>query len=424
MKNNTPAFLQPLTEILQINSVKTDPVDDKPFGLGVFNALDYALNLAKNLGFETINYSNYVGEIVWGSGTPFAILCHLDVVPVGNEKKWKRPPFSAEIDNGEIYARGAIDDKGPFIATLFALKKLKDEGFLPKKEIRLILGCDEESGWGCIDHYKTVRELPKIGFSPDASFPVIYAEKGIIHADFYFDYDKTKLFDISGGIAPNVVCDYATAKAEIDNDLIKKYNLKVNCGLIESFGVTAHASTPDVGINALNSLFAYLTEINAVNRAIHDFLFEDILKLKTICDETGALTMSPNVVKIEGDKLVVTVDFRYPSTKIYDEIFAIISKISKLKIQYHHKPLFVDKNSHLIKTLNSVYEKHTGEKSTPIAIGGGTYARALSLGAGFGPELPGEENLCHQVNERISIDKMQFLIDLYADAIKQLTILV
>ena len=188
MESNLPKIIESLSSLLQIDSVKTEKLDDKPFGEGVFRALDYSLNLAKEMGFETYNYSNYIGEVVWGKGESIAILCHLDVVPVGDETKWKHPPFSATLDNGEIYARGALDDKGPFIATLYALKRLKDEGFLPNKEIRLILGCDEESGWGCIKHYKTIRDLPETGFSPDASFPVIYAEKGILHAKFFFDY--------------------------------------------------------------------------------------------------------------------------------------------------------------------------------------------------------------------------------------------
>ena len=421
MESNLPKIIESLSSLLQIDSVKTEKLDDKPFGEGVFRALDYSLNLAKEMGFETYNYSNYIGEVVWGKGESIAILCHLDVVPVGDETKWKHPPFSATLDNGEIYARGALDDKGPFIATLYALKRLKDEGFLPNKEIRLILGCDEESGWGCIKHYKTIRDLPETGFSPDASFPVIYAEKGILHAKFFFDYDEKLLFDLKGGVASNVVCDKATASCKIDEILIDKYGLNLVDGEVESLGISAHGSEPDKGVNAIKNLILYLNEINAVNRAIYELLFEDKLKLKAFCDQTGNLTMSPNVIKIENGKISITVDFRYPATLNFDEIFETIKKIAPLEVLSHQKPLFNDIESPLIQTLNKVYERHTGKTCKPIAIGGGTYARALKLGAGFGPETEDDENLCHQPNERISIEKLEFLEKVYHDAIKELS---
>ena len=54
-----------ICEICSIKSVQEPPVEKKPFGEDVYKALEYALELGKKFGFETVNYDNYVGEIVW-----------------------------------------------------------------------------------------------------------------------------------------------------------------------------------------------------------------------------------------------------------------------------------------------------------------------------------------------------------------------
>ena len=409
-----------LKELIKIDTTKQPPKPNKPFGEGIFRALNFTLDKAKSLGFECHNYQNYVGEIVVGSGEELAVLCHLDVVPVGDETKWDFPPFSGEIDGEFLYGRGAVDDKGPLSATLFALKKLKDENFDFKKQIRFILGCDEESGWGCIDHYKKIRPLPESGFSPDASFPVIYAEKGIIHFNAYFNYNQRLLESVSGGVASNVVCDRAIAKCKIDSQLAKKYGLNVIDNQIESLGITAHASEPQNGKNAINSLIAYLFEIGAIEKDCKNYLFDDLLGLKNICDETGNLTLSPNVIKIEKSKLCLTCDLRYPATMNFNQILPLIEKIGEIEILSHQPPLYNDKNSPLISTLCSVYNKISGDNAKPIAIGGGTYARALNLGCGFGPETSDEPLCAHQPNERIKLSKLEFMFNVYYNAIKEL----
>ena len=159
------AMKENLKKLIGIPSVKSEPVGNAPFGESVKEALLFTLSLAEELGFHTVNYDNYIGEAVYGDGEDeMAILCHLDVVPVGKLSDWKYPPFSATEADGKIYGRGATDDKGPAIVCLYCMKALKDEGYLPGKKIKLIFGCDEESGWGCIEHYKKVAKMPDFGF--------------------------------------------------------------------------------------------------------------------------------------------------------------------------------------------------------------------------------------------------------------------
>lgn len=410
-----------LKKLVSIDSVESKPEKDKPFGEGVYKALEFTLGLAEELGFETKNYDNYIGEAIFGDGDEeMAILCHLDVVPVGKLSDWKYPPFSATEEDGKIYGRGTMDDKGPAIVCLYCLKALKDEGFIPKKKIKLIFGCNEESGWGCIKHYKEVAKMPDFGFSPDADFPVLYAEKGILHVKFQFPL-KDRLKWISGGSAINVVCDKCEAVAPYNADFARIYGIAEEDGKLVSTGKTAHGSTPDKGKNAILPMIKYLESIDAVDVKIREYLFDDILGLKQLNDDTGYLTMSPDVIAIENGKLEISVDIRYPSTLDADFLISELKKIAPYTILSHQLPLYNDKNSFLITTLLKIYNDTMGVNAEPIAIGGGTYARALKEGTAFGPEMPGEESTIHQPNEYVSIENLKLQCKMYKQAIKKLS---
>lgn len=417
-----------IIEVCSFKSVQEVPAGDMPFGEEVAKALEYMLGLGEKFGFKSINYDNYVGEIVWeGSekgenAKTLGVLCHLDVVKPGRLSDWQSDPFKPEERDGKIFARGATDDKGPAVVSLYMMKALKDSGFTPRHTVKLILGCNEETGWACIEHYKKVAKMPDFGFSPDGDFPVLYAEKGIFAPTFEFDCsDKIEIAE--GGEMVNVVCDYAYAKAPVDSELIKKHGLKLNGDKIESAGLAAHGSTPEKGKNAIAPLIAYFADAGLLDKKVYDLLFADELKLKQVCDETGYLTMSPDILKAENGKLKISVDFRYPATLPPTFITEAADKIGyydKTRAK-HQLPLFNDRNSFLIKTLLNVYNEESGENETPKAIGGGTYARALPLGAAFGPEMKGEDARIHQPNEFISIKCIEFLCRTYFRAIKELS---
>lgn len=398
---NFQDILDKISEIIKINSEQSAPEAGAPFGRGARQALDYFLSLAQSFGFETHDIDGYAGEVIFGEGEEFAILAHLDVVPAGSG--WTHEPFGGEIDytTRRIWGRGAMDDKGPAIISLYALKALKDSGFKPNRKIKLIVGCNEESGWGCIDYYKAHAHMPDEGISPDADFPVIYAEKGIAQLKLKFAADGDYI--IKGGERPNMVCDLC----EVEKD-----------GKLHTFrGKSAHGSTPEKGVNAILPAL----ELLGLDY-IKGLLFEDGFGLCSLRDETGSLTFSPNVIEREGDNLYVTVDVRYPATI---PLNTVLSAIEAKGVQYEQlhcqAPLYNDKNGKLIKTLCSVYNEVTGKDCQPIAIGGGTYARALKNGAAFGPEEEGEENTIHQPNEYITFEKVEKCFEIYKLAIARLT---
>ena len=255
--------------------------------------------------------------------------------------------------------------------------------------------------------------MPEEGFSPDADFPVIYAEKGILHLKLRFDTDGGFKY-LRGGERANMVCDSCSVEAAYDKARAEKYGLTLENGRLTARGKSAHGSTPDEGVNAIEPVLRYL----GLN-AIADELFKNAFGLKKLHDETGYLTFSPNVAEQSGNALSVTCDVRYPATLSRGDILGAITV--PYEILSEQAPLYNDADGGLIKTLCGVYNEVTGKNLKPVAIGGGTYARALKCGAAFGPEEAGEENTIHQANEYITFKKIKTCFEIYKKAIERLT---
>lgn len=423
-------------EILKFDSSLKEAEENCPFGKEAADCLAYFLNLASEMGFETHNYDNYVGEVVFGEGKEFAILAHLDVVPAGSG--WNYPPFGGVInddisDGGvegtKIWGRGAMDDKTPAIVCLYALKALKDEGVIPKRKIKLIVGCNEEAGWKCIEHYNQVAQMPEEGFTPDANFPVIYAEKGILHFTASFPINEAPMSQLNAGERVNMVCDSAMAiltRKAAENlvyyeNPIKGTRLSYDntTSILRAYGKSAHGSTPELGANALQALLYFFSTFHADFKKAYECLFDDVTGLKSLEDETGKLTVSPDVAIFKDGVLKITTDIRFPATLPLEVVTA---KLDEFGVEYaidnYQAPLYNDPNGKLISTLVGVYNKITGKNESPIAIGGGTYARALKCGCAFGPEVGGEEATIHQANEYVTFDRIRLMGEVYYGAIK------
>lgn len=425
------------SEILKFDSSLQPATEGAPFGQGAADCLAFFLNLASEMGFETHNYDNYVGEVVFGQGKDFAVLAHLDVVPAGNG--WKYPPFGGVINdepffkNGEramkIWGRGALDDKGPAIACLYALKALKDEGFVPARKIKLIVGCNEEAGWECIEHYQKVAVMPEEGFTPDANFPVIYAEKGILHFTTEFLIKDAPMSALKAGEAANMVCDCATAvlTRKAGNKLVgyqndiagTRFSYDNTTNILRVDGKSAHGSHPEEGANALQAMLKFFASFNDDCKKAYDLLFDDVTGLKTLEDETGKLTLSPDVASYQDGVLKITTDIRYPATLSVDEVLEKLRAYgASFTVNSHKEPLYNDPNGKLISVLNGVYNRVFGANGKPIAIGGGTYARALKRGCAFGPELPNMHCPIHQPDEYVTFEHLRLMGEVYYEALK------
>ncbi len=431
---------------IQIPSVKGEPAPGAPFGAEVRRALDVALEDAKAMGFEVRNFDGYAGDVRMGplGVEPLAILAHLDVVPAGDG--WKVDPFGAEIDGDRMYGRGTSDDKGPAVAALYAMYALKKAGVPLKREVRLILGCDEESGWECMKYYTAHCDMPKTGFSPDASYPVINTEKGMLGISLHAPYAKDGLYvkEINVGERTNVIPGVATALVAGDaafcehvNQLAGDMHIQVEAEarpggmtLLTSSGVPGHAAFPEEAKNAIGQLLIMLRAlgVSGALRTLADQIGMeyDGLGLGIRCkDETsGSLTCNLGILRYnEQDGLYATLDIRYPilcshqalSKCVRDALAGIDVTVTSQKDPHHVAP-----NSKLVTALLDAYHEVTDRPRECIPTGGGTYARVLEEGVAFGSQFPEDEELAHQAGEYISLNALMLNLRIFARAIEKL----
>ena len=450
-------IIRSVQEIIRIRSVESDPEPGKPFGEGVNACLEYALDLAEKLGFNVKNIDGYAGYAEFGEGDEtLAILVHLDVVPEGSN--WTYPPYEAKIVDGKIYGRGAIDNKGPAIGALYAMKAVMDSGLKMKKKVRMIFGTDEESGWEDMKVYFEKEHMPDLGMVPDADYPVINVEKGILTLALKKqfkpgDCSAVKIKCITGGHRPNMVPDECRCCFLPTGDQDKILNhlhvmrqfsdYDLTAGFCEdkgieilARGVSAHGSTPEKGKNAISHILAFLSTMGLGNSEMEQYVL--FLNNAIGCDTTGKglnidledevsgkLTLNLGTINLDEEQGEAVINIRYPVTYSLDELMERIRAAVKdagieVEIQGHNEPLHVPEDSELVRTLMKVYTEQTGQPAKALAIGGGTYARAMKNAVAFGALFPGRQELAHQKDEYIDIEDLLLHTRIYAQAIRYL----
>lgn len=433
IKNYCDQLLEDLFGLLKINSTLIEQPDntDAPFGEGCKQALLYMLNLGDKYGFKTKNIDNIAGHIEYGEGEEIvAVLCHVDVVPA--EGEWEHDPYDPIIKNGKVYARGTIDDKGPAISALYALRMLKDNEVKLNKSIRLIIGTDEETNSRGLTRYLQVEPMPNLGFSPDAQFPLIYGEKGIMSMDIISNDEPKELVFKSGNrynIVPSLAIASGCKSIKDFKNFLEENNYQGECEKeFICHGVASHAMEPKNGINAAVRLAEFLKDVSPLSKFVSEVLSDSRLNnvgLGFTDSEMGDLTMNMAVVDIENGQGKAGLNYRYPVRWDKEQF---IKDLSELALKYNLEvrvigdsiPHYISPNDFLVQTLYRTYQEYTND-STPMAtIGGGTYARSLKHAVAFGQVFPGEEDLAHQANENIDIEKMFTSSAIYALAVERL----
>lgn len=450
-------FIKDLQGLLQIKSVLDEEhaTADAPLGQGIKDALQYMLDLGEKDGFKAKNVGNLAGHLEMGGGEQLlGILGHVDVVPEGDG--WSVDPYSATIKDGKIYARGSSDDKGPTIAAYYGMKIVKELGIPLDKRIRLIIGTDEESDWRCVEHYFANEEMPDMGFVPDADFPIIYAEKGICDFDLVQkpgtaeEAANVELLSFQSGRRYNMVPDFAKVhlKTSEKGKLMQDYQAFLHDAKVEGkattlegelvltlVGESAHGAEPNDGKNAgvLLSRFLKNLDLDAAGKRFVDHVALFYRKTRgevfdiAYKDESGDLTINVGVMSYQKEKGGrIGLNMRYPVT--FDisngkqKIEAVLANKQLVLENYSDsKPTFVKKDDPLVQTLQKVYEEQTGEKAELLAIGGGTYARALDHAVAFGALFPGSADVMHQKDEYAPVDDLLKATAIYAQAIYELT---
>lgn len=418
LMQNFDQLVAELQNVVAFNTEKSAPTPNAPFGTEIRKCLDYVINLSQSFSLDTYDCDGYACHVDYkGTGNQvLGILGHLDVVPA-KASEWKHNPFGGVIDNNKLYGRGTMDDKGPMLACLFAVKALKDSGFVPSKTIRLIFGCDEESGMECVEHYFAKMPKPDVSFSPDGDFPVINREKGIYQ------------FDIICGKLPQGVTVTAGDRANVVPSLCQ---VTTPNGNFETTGISAHGSTPDKGDNATHKALKKLIDLYPDNATLR-FVYNNVCDITgkrwgiDLTDEpSGKLTCNLGVIRtLDDGTLKVTVDIRFPVTYNCTEMYNLLRRCTPAEYEivpaHTSEPLFVEGNSELVTTLMDIYNTTLGVHTEPLAIGGGTYSRCLPNCVAFGPLFPDEEQTIHMPNECVDLDNLKLMAQLYLEAIYRLS---
>ena len=452
--NHKEDLLKDLFDLLSVRSILgTDITEETPFGSGPREALDLILSFGKRDGYKTKLVENKAGHIEVGQGEElFGILGHVDVVPVV-EADWTSHPFKPEIRDGKIFARGSLDDKGPTMAAYYAVKLLDKLGVKWNKRVRVIIGSDEETGFRCVEAYFKHEEQPASGFTPDAMFPLVYAEKAratfdhklkFVVEDGNYNY---KLVKFNGGQVLNMVI--ASAKAELEGEVadikekfekfLKQEKLEGEVEVENTIKLTlkgkaAHGSTPQYGINGATKLAEFLSTLgldnngkNFVNYIVEKLAndpFGEKLGINYADDEMGEATYNYGILEYDLERKIglVSTDCRHPKKfDLVDRLNGIKVDNIDIEVTSTKEAHYVPKDDELVTTLMDVYRKHTGDtKNDAFVLGGGTYARCLKKGVAFGLLFPGKEDTMHQANEYLEVEDLLLATAIYAEGIYKL----
>ncbi|MCM1528748.1 MAG: Sapep family Mn(2+)-dependent dipeptidase [Alistipes sp.] len=394
-----------LAELTAIPSVQGEPEEGCPFGAEPARALKLMLRRCGEYGFKVENVDNYVGYADHGEKPELGILTHLDVVP-----GWGADCFTLKRAGGRLIARGAIDDKGPAVASVFALRAVKELGIPLKKGVRLIFGTNEENGSADIAYYRKKRELPPMVFTPDGEYPLINGEKGMLRV--YFSTAMDADVEISAGEVINAVPGSCKVT---EGGKTRIYQ-----------GKSAHASTPEKGENAITKFLEdYCGESKVLKGFQQIFPHCDVGGTAIFGDIPENLTCVISMLNTVENRLAGAVDIRFPMDRTKREIFGMLEKkfsAAGLTIDCCEgvEPHYTEENSDFVQSLLRVYEKVTGEKGECLTIGGGTYVHEIPGGVAFGAEFPGEDGNMHSPDEFITEENLLKNAEIMAEAIVEL----
>jgi succinyl-diaminopimelate desuccinylase len=444
LKDHEQELLDDYRKMLQFPSIEDDAAPKAPFGKANRDALDFALSLSEKAGMKTKDLEGYIGYADFGRGERLILsLGHLDVVPVG--PGWKHEPFGAEIDEGYVYARGAVDDKGPTMASFYAMRALKECCPELPARMRQVFGCNEESGFKCVERYAQTEEPPTFGVAPDSGWPLYNGEKGITNLNIELmpnEDGEMQVLEVCGGQRPNIVIDSCEAMVRVKSEAQKHVKGRLadawdknvesiwdgDILKVRAKGKAAHGSTPFLGDSAATRVFRQLFEIAPV---LDENYYEELLNA---CQTSGAgigingedevsrdLTCNLGIVSSESGVIKFLFNIRYPVTwvgkavedkcRVY--LKTLKSKWSLASVGRDSKSLYFPLEHPLVKTIVRVYEEETGEKKEPGVMGGGTYARALPNTVSIGTGWEGDGK-AHETDERLKIEHLYKMSRIYA----------
>ncbi len=452
------ADIDALVRIPSVEDLQAAQEPDAPYGPGPRAALTEALQMAARMGFDAHDVKGRIGyaDLPGTSDTQIGIIGHVDVVPAG--PGWTLPPFEVTRKDGCLAGRGVLDDKGPSVVALHAMKMLAESGVPRPYTVRFLFGANEETGMGDVAYYRERFADPAFLFTPDADFPVCNGEKGGINGWLESAPIKDgRLLELAGGMAANAVPGLAHAVVRLDGEGLALEAreerlafddggvLEVTCagdGLLrlEARGKSAHASLPHLGVNAVRMVVGYLLDRGLLSEGEAVFL-RAVRKLLDHTDGSGVgiacadehfgpLTIVGGVIEFADGRIRQSFDSRYPTCITAEEIEGAMRALAEsagasARVGHVMVPFLVDPQAPTIQALLRAYNQVTGEGAKPFTMGGATYAREFSAGASFGPTMPWLEapewvGGIHAPDEAVSEEVLKTAFLAYACALFEL----
>ena len=438
-----------IDELVRVESTEdlAAATEGAPFGPGPREALSRVLAQAARMGLEAHDCAGHIGyaDLPGASPVQIGIIGHVDVVAAGPD--WHFAPFEVTRKDGYLIGRGVIDDKGPLVVAMHAVKFWKDRGVQLPYTVRILFGANEETAMRDVAYYRERFADPAFLFTPDSQFPVGFGESGIAHGELISKrLEGGDILAFEGGQAPNAVPGQARARVRVGNtDLADGENVFVEVredgtADVRARGAAAHASTPELGENALGLLVNYLLAngIGTQDERAYLGLLQRLLSctdgsmLGIACSDEhfGALTAVGSVMRLEGGRLRQTIDFRYPTTTTSDAIAQRLQALAaevgaSFAIGHDKLPFLMDPHSPAVRALLDAYNEATGEGRVGQTSKGGTYAREFTTGVSFGPEKPWEKNPdwvggMHGPDEGVSENLLKQAFSIYARTLDKL----
>lgn len=440
MKQNQ--FLDDLKTLVEIPSVRnlSSAENNAPFGKEIRRAFDKFIKIAQREGFQVHDEKGYAVSAQIGEGENYiAVLGHLDVVEAGDYDLWDQDPFTMTEKEGILYGRGVNDDKGPLLAALYAVSRIKEENLKLRYPIRIIAGGAEETTWECMKEYFKHHKQPIYGFSPDGNFPIVNGEKGILQVRFSLPRDKG--IEVKSKTRLNYVCDdleFILSDKSAISFIDKANEIRHDeDGIHVSYkGVRSLSRNPQRGKNAL---FTFTKEfinhvqkypsLNKMVQMIYDQFLDDFYGEKSglyhIDDEMGTGSVCLMSMNTNEEEIELCVDVRYVKSTNEKELLNKLQSIAdqygcKLDILNHKRLLYVPEDSDLIKSLKTAYRRVMNEDAEVFTKGGASYARVLDNGVAFGATFPGEDPKPHMPNECMPIASLIKAYEIYYESLKEL----
>ncbi len=450
VKENEDNIKRDIARLIGKRSVQGPPLPGAPYGKDVRDAQLEAMAMLREMGFSVTDADGRIAFAHLGDTEKFlGVIAHLDVVPEGGG--WERDPFCATEREGYLAGRGTLDDKGPLVLAAYAMKYLLDRKVPLRYGVRLLVGLDEETGMSDIEYYKKNYKMPLFTFTPDAGFPVGHGEKGIYSADLVSPAIKGGVIaELCGGVASNVVADYAYAVVKADVKTLERAAATYpevtvaahkDGARVEARGKAGHAGEPHAAINANRLLMAFLRAAgvlsDAENRAA-DFVLKVTESyggepLGIACDDGvfSPLTIIGGMLNKKDDRIVLNVNCRYPTAltpaALEEKMAAACAAAGfEQRVQANSEPFYLDPEKvPAVGLLCDIYNDITGSDEKPFVMSGGTYARHIENAVSYGAEYPDQKDPdwvggVHMKNEAIKLSRAFETCEIFVDTLVKL----